>query len=52
MCLGIFFHIFISFAHLVINVHFPRWPPEKLIGAISYEPYKFDRLIFYVLLVI
>ena len=50
MCLGNSFHISISLVHLVINVHFPRWPPEKLIGAISYEPCKFDRMILYVLL--
>ena len=36
MCLGNLSHIF--FWHQAISGHFPRWPPEKLVGTITYEP--------------
>ena len=36
MCLGNSSHKF--FLHQAISGHFPRWPPKKLVGTITYEP--------------
>ena len=29
---------FIFFWHQAISGHFPRWPPKKLVGTITYQP--------------
>ena len=32
------FNPYIFFWHQAISSHFPRWPPKKLVGTITYEP--------------
>ena len=43
---GQFFSYIFFFWHQAISDHFPRWPPEKLVGTITYEPLDGGSLLF------